>query len=96
MNNKIEYCEIIALGFNIEECNDSVYFNQYGFQYCIITLPLTKTIYIEWAKETQLAEIVVLKSKKSGDIIKSIPIRNLQHLKDVIECFSLLSKQSLE
>ena len=41
---QINYSDIVELGFKIEPQNDEIYFNQYGFEYCIITKKLTNLI----------------------------------------------------
>jgi hypothetical protein len=84
---KIKYSDIMALGFSEEEQHDPQYFKQYGYAYCIITLKLTKLIYLDWAKETQLCEMVRLKDTKECDIARRMPIRDLQHLKEMVGFF---------
>ena len=85
---RIKYCDVMALGFKEEKQTDGVYFNEYGFDWCIITKDLTKKIYLDWAKETQLCKLVRLDNPKECNIIKEMPIKDLQHLKDIIEFFS--------
>lgn len=85
---KIKYREIIALGFREDVQNDQVYFEEYGFDYCIITKELTKKIYLEWAKETQLCKMVRIDNPKHCNIKAELPIRNLEHLKEIIKFFS--------
>ena len=88
MQQKIKYHEIMSLGFKEEVCSDQQYFKQYGFDYCIITLKLSRKIYIDWAKETQLAEMVRMKDDKTCDIMKRLPINDINHLKEMIDFFS--------
>ena len=85
---KINYSDIMALGFTEEEQSDDVYFRQYGYPWCIITFNLTKKIYIDWAKETQLCEIIRLDSPKTCNVMSRMPIRNLNHLKEIINFFT--------
>lgn len=85
---KIKYSEVIDLGFTEEVQSDNVYFNEYGFDYCIITKDLTKNIYLDWAKETQLCKMVRIDSPKHCNIKAELPIRNLDHLKEIINFFS--------
>jgi hypothetical protein len=85
---KINYKEIMDLGFDEVPCNNNVYFNLYGYQYCIITLDLTERIYLDWAKETQLCEMVRIDNKKTGNVKKRVPIKNLEHLKEIVFFFS--------
>jgi len=93
---KIKYCEVIALGFTEEVQSDRVYYNQYGFDYCIITKELTKKIYLDWAKETQLCKMVRIDGPKHGNIKAKLPIRNLEHLKEIINFFSDDVKQEVD
>jgi len=88
MQQKIKYSEIMSLGFKEEETSDKIYFKEFGFPYCIITLKLTKKIYLDWAKETQLCQMVRIKDTKNCDILKRMPIKDLQHLKEIIDFFS--------
>lgn len=83
---KIKYCDVMALGFETEVSPDSVYFNEYGFEYEIITKQLTKTLYIDWAKETQLAELI-RSCKKQKDVKAKLPIKDLEHLKELVNFF---------
>ena len=84
---KIKYSEIMGLGFTEEPQFDKVYFNEYGFEYCIITKELTKKIYLDWEKETQLCKMVRLSDPKKGCIGAEMPIKNLEHAKEMIEFF---------
>ena len=84
---KINYDEIIALGFTEEITCDSVYKAQNGYEYSIVTLNLTKTIYIDWEKSTKLCKMVRIDHHKSGNIKAKLPINNLEHLKDLINFF---------
>lgn len=93
---KIKYSEIIALGFTEDMQSDEVYFNEYGFDYCIITKELTKTIHLDWAKETQLCKMVRVDSPKTGNVKAELPIRNLEHLKEIINFFSDEEKQEVD
>ena len=86
MQERIKYHEIMSLGFKEEFCHDDVYFREHGFQYSIITLTLRTHIYLEWAKETQKAEMIRI--NKDDKILKKMPIKNLDHLKEIIDFFS--------
>lgn len=83
---KIQYHEIMNLKFKEEFASDSVYFNEYGFEYCIITKALTKKIYIQWAKETQLCDMVRI--DKDGNVKSKMQIKDFTHLKEIIDFFS--------
>jgi hypothetical protein len=86
MSKEIKYGDIIDLGFEVEECNDPVYFKNHGFQYCIITKKLTKRIYIDWAKETKLCEMIRVDSE--DNIKAKHPIKSLAELKYIIDFFT--------
>jgi len=85
---KINYREIINLGFTEEIVRDGVYFNRYGFDYAIIEKQLTPHIAINWAKETQLCEMYRVSRKSEGDIVARMNINTLEELKEVIKFFT--------
>ncbi len=84
--NKINYNEIMALGFKEKPMQDEVYERQNGYPWVWITKKLTKKIYLEWEKETKVCKIIRLKSKKTGDIANS-KVLTLDQVKEVIEFF---------
>ena len=85
---KIDYDKIMDLGFTEDIQSDSIYEAQHGYAYCIITKNLTKKIYLDWEKETKLCKMVRLSSPKTGYIGAELPIKNLEHLKEMINFFS--------
>ena len=93
---KINYSDIMSLGFTEEQCNDSIYFKQYGYSYCMIILNITKKIYLDWSKETQLCEMIRIGSPKNCNIKKRMPIKDLAHLKEIINFFSNKKEQKLD
>lgn len=82
---KIQYSEIINLGFKEEIIKDKVYFNQFGFDYAIITLQLTKLIYLDWAKDSQICKII--RTDKSHNILSQKQIKTFDDLKEIIDFF---------
>ena len=93
---KINYSEIMALGFTEEVNSDSVYEAEHGYSYCIITKQLTKKIYLDWQKDTKLCKMVRLSKPKTGDIGAELPIKNLDHLKEMINFFSNEKEQTFD
>lgn len=93
---KIDYSDIMALGFTEEIGSDSVYYNTYGYEYSIINKDLTKKIYLDWEKETRLCKMVRIDSPKTCNIMSELPIMNLQHLKDIINFFSDKKEQNFD
>lgn len=85
---RINYKDVIDLGFKVEECGDHVYFDQYGFEYCVITFDLTPTIYLDWEKETGMCKMVRVKNTETYEIMKELPIMNINHLKEIVDFFS--------
>lgn len=86
MQDKIKYTEIMNLGFEEEIQSDPVYFDEHGFDWAIITKHLTKKIFLNWEKENQLCQII--RVDKDNNIKKKQAIRNLAHLKSVIDFFT--------
>ena len=85
---KIKYHIIIDLGFTEEIVKDETYFKQFGYDYCIINFNLTDKIYLEWTKETQLCELIRVDDPKKGNILKRIPVNNIEELKYIIDFFT--------
>lgn len=88
MQEKIKYSDIMALGFEEEEYSDMVFFKEFGYAPSIVTLNLTKKIYIDWDKPTQLCEIVRIDNTDTCDIMKRMPIKDLSHLREMVDFFS--------
>jgi len=86
---KINYDEIMALGFNEQVENDSVYEAQNGYPYSVITKDLTKRLSLDWEKETKLCSMIRVDKKKGHNIVAELPIMNLEHLKEIIDFFCL-------
>jgi len=84
---RINYSDIKRLEFKEDVQSDSVYFDEYGYDYVIITLDLTKKIYIDWAKETGFAKLIRIDNPKKCNIKKRWPIKNLKELESVIAFF---------
>ena len=93
---KINYDKIMALGFTEDIQSDSVYEAKHGYTYCIINKQLTNKIYLDWEKETKLCKMVRLSKPKTGDIGAELPIKNLEHLKEMINFFSDEKKQTFD
>ena len=85
MQEEIYYRDIMNLGFHEEFCSDDVYFDEYGYQYTIITKNLTKKIYIDWDKPTRKCKLVRI--DKDHNIKAELPIRDLDYLKEIINFF---------
>ena len=85
---KINYSEIMALGFTEEISEDKSYYAEHGYAYCIITKNLTKKIYLDWEKDTKLCKMVRIDSPKTGNIKAETPIMNLEQIKTLIDFFS--------
>lgn len=93
---KINYDKIMALGFTEEVQSDSVYEAEHGYSYCIINKQLTKKIYLDWQKDTKLCKMVRLSKPKTGDIGAELPIKNIEHLKEMISFFSDKKEQDFD
>lgn len=88
MQQKIKYHEIMSRGFEESIKHDPVYFREFGFDWAIITLKLTAKIYLDWEKETQLCQMVRMDSAKKCNIKTRMPIRDLEHLDELINFFT--------
>ena len=87
---KIKYIQVMNLGFEEEESPDTIYFEEFGYPYVIITKNLTKRIAIDWVKETQLAEMV--RYDKEGKVLSRLKIKDYNHLREMVEFFTVDKK----
>ena len=84
---EINYKDIIDLGFKETFHDDNVYFNQYGYQYSIVELKLTKYIYIDWEKSSRICSLIRINNKEECSIQAKYIIQNLEELKNIIKFF---------
>ena len=80
----IDFCDVMALGFTRQLEHDSVYEEQYGYPYTIVSKFLYETKKIEvsadWDQTTRKVSITK-HNKKSGEIIEKtcdVPLTYLQ------------------
>lgn len=88
MQERIHYIDIKNLGFKEIDGDCQQYFNEFGFDYVIISKKLTKTISLDWSKESQLCEIIRVDNNKHQNIIRRVPVKNLEHLVEIIDFFT--------
>ena len=86
MQQQINYCDIMALGFTAEDGNDEVFFDQHGYPYTIFTKMLAPTLMLDWNQTTRLCELLVI-DPEDGHIFERIPIVDLMHLQRIIDAF---------
>ena len=82
---RINYVEVINLGFTIKESENEAYFNKYGFKKRTITYQLPNCIYLDWDQLTGFCTLI--RTDSYGSIIKKMPIINLDHLEDIYDFF---------
>ena len=82
---RIKYKDVMSLGFKEEFCSDSVYFDEFGYEYAIVTLKLTKRISLDWEKETGFCRM--LRCDKEGTILNERKIADVEDLRDVVDFF---------
>jgi hypothetical protein len=85
MQEEIWYKTVKNFGFKEKNIMDSAYFDQYGYPYKIISLKLSKTLYIDWDQTTRTCELI--RQNKECDILARMPIKDLAHLEEIIEFF---------
>jgi hypothetical protein len=87
MQQQINYCDIMALGFTAEDGHDEVFEMMHGYPYTIFTKMLAPTLMLDWQQTTRLCELLVIEPE-SGHIFDRIPIVDLVHLKDYVGSFN--------
>jgi len=87
MQQQINYCDIMALGFTAEDGNDSVFEKIHGYPYTIFTKMLAPTLMLDWNQATRLCEWLVIRPE-DGHIFERIPIVDLAHLQAIVDAFN--------
>lgn len=85
---QINYSDIIELGFDEEVSDDKVYYNQFGYEYVIITKYLTRKIYLEWSKDERVVQMYRINNKREMEVMATMQIRDLDHLKSIIDFYT--------
>jgi len=83
----IDYIDVIELGFERGEMDDSVFRDQYGYDDFWVEMQLNEHISLEWDKHTRTCEMNIHDNKQY--IIDRYKIDNLITLKLVIEMFKI-------
>jgi len=87
MQQPINYCHIMALGFTAEDGNDSVFEQIHGYPYTIFTKMLAPSLMLDWHQTKRLCELLVIEPE-SGHIFDRIPIKDFTHLQVIIDAFN--------
>jgi len=82
---KINYADIIALGFKEELTYDSVFEKIHGYPFVIISKKLTKNVYLEWRQDTRKCNGFAIDNKRKGNILYEFKVKNLKHLKKLLK-----------
>ena len=85
-SNQIKYIDVINLGFKEQIENDKVYFEEHGYEWAIVQLKISKTLYLDWEKDTKLCQLVRC-DKKEQNIKGRMAVNGLEHLKQLIEFY---------
>jgi len=84
--NKIDYKTVIDLGFEREDQTDSVFYNEHGFNWFIVTKKLlSKKIKLDWDCNTHEVKMIRLDKKKN--IIGTLYVETLNELECIINFF---------
>ena len=83
---KIDYKIVIDLGFEREDQTDSIFYDQYGFNWFIVTKKLTKRTYLDWDCNTRI--VTLKRIDKNHNIVGSLDIESLEELKNIIDFFT--------
>lgn len=84
---EVSYSDVMALGFKEEPQKDKVYYNDFGYEYVIISKRIAKSIVVYWTKNERTLEAVRL-SKDEHNVLGRMPIVNIEHLKTLITFYN--------
>jgi hypothetical protein len=86
MQQPINYCDIMALGFTAEDGHDSVFEKMHGYPYTIFTKMLAPTLMLDWQQTTRLCEVLVIRPE-DGHIYQRIPVIDTNSLQTLVNSF---------
>ncbi len=86
MQQPINYCDIMALGFTAEDGHDSVFEMMHGYPYTIFTKMLAPTLMLDWQQTTRLCEVLVIRPE-DGHIYDRIPVTDTNSLQTLVNSF---------
>ena len=84
---RIDYIDVMDLGFEEEFPPDDVFYNKYGYEYSLVTKWVAKDIFLDWDKTTGFCEMIRVKGE-GENILGRMPIIDLDHLERMIAFFS--------
>ncbi len=87
MQQQINYCDIMALGFTAEDGHDSVFEKMHGYPYTIFTKMLAPTLMLDWNQATRLCEVLVI-DPEDGQIFERRNIKDLTHLEAIVDAIN--------
>ena len=82
---KINYQDVMDLGFKRKDEHDPVFVKQNGYDWFIVTKKLAKGIYLDWDSETKFVQLI---RHKKGFIKTKYNVKNLAELKMIDSFFT--------
>jgi hypothetical protein len=86
MQQPINFCDIMALGFTAEDGHDSVFEMMHGYPYTIFTKMLAPTLMLDWNQGTRLCEVLVIRPE-DGHIYDRISVTDINSLQTLVNSF---------
>lgn len=83
---KINYQDVIDLGFERQDESDPVFFKQNGYDWFIVTLEVSKKLYFDWDSESKTVQMI--RTSKDENIKARYLVRNLDELKILVKFFT--------
>ena len=90
--NQFYYKDLIKLGFKRQQLPDPQYFDLYGVPWVLVSKQLMPLVSLEWDQQTLRVVIIRIDSEENQNIMSESPIRDMEHLKEVIAIFRILTE----
>ena len=88
MESRIWYRDIKRLGFDEQAQEDKLYRDKYGYGYVIFEKRLTKTIYLDWERETGKCYMVRLKRDGKGQMANRMEVMDVESLESIMDFYT--------
>ena len=82
MTNKVNYSDLVGLGFKKIDFNDNIHLKQYGYPYFILAYgEVGDTVIMEWSPVTRQVNLYI----NSQTYREAISLDEVKHIKQMLE-----------
>lgn len=85
MTDGITYKQAIDLGFKRQDQHDSVFFDDNGYDWFLVTMKLAKRVELDW--DCQTHDVTMYRYDRDANVKGMIPLENIESVKEMIDFY---------